>query len=507
MPLLSWARGAYRKWNTNESVPHDELQRTGTYPLTLVLDVLWGRFTKRRGSNNPDSGMWGDGDFRPQNGGNPLDVLVGAGIAQFYDSSATSDYGTPSVRPIVMPDPVTVTLDAHDATNPRLDRISLKPKWTDGDSGSRRVRPAGPGSQVVQTLNRRTAATYELVVTKGTPSGSPSVPSLPSGSIPIAVVFIPPTSGAVSVVDARLFLRRGHGHENIPDPGVVSGGVYTANYARSIVIEGGTMSVVSNLTIEVATGIADHLGHRCTIPTSVLNLASADPTNPRYDVIYATVFGSNAREGGLYVTHTTGTPAATPQRPAPAVAGSIVLGYVYIAAADTALSSGDLIDARPLRPYKADRQSVVTIDPRVQCAEVNSTTRQLRIDTADADGTLVSTNAVYYEIELFDGSAGALGDINTSTQAHIEITTGTVVQGDDGSGSGKSRLVVQANTSGVVTGNVVLDGSTPFVVAIRVTPVRWFSGIGTTVKLDGLNGDPIRNHRPGSPVWTEVGFS
>lgn len=79
-----------------------------------------------------------------------------------------------------------------------------------------------------------------------------------------------------------------------------------------------------------------------------LSIASADATNPRIDLVCASVldaeYAGSQNEAILQVV--TGTAAATPAPPAPP-ANSIVLGSVWVPAAATSISSGDITDLRP----------------------------------------------------------------------------------------------------------------------------------------------------------------
>lgn len=80
-----------------------------------------------------------------------------------------------------------VTLDPADTTNPRIDRIDLQ--VFDGALGD----------------NGGTSLT-QIVVTTGTPAGSPTVPAAPAGSIPLAQVLLPANTTTVTsamITDTR----------------------------------------------------------------------------------------------------------------------------------------------------------------------------------------------------------------------------------------------------------------------------------------------------------------
>lgn len=79
-----------------------------------------------------------------------------------------------------------------------------------------------------------------------------------------------------------------------------------------------------------------------------LPLSTADPANPRIDVIVAQIRDNTEDAGGSNTARlfaVTGTPGAVPVAPT-VPAGSLVLAYVTVAAADTTIVNADITDKR-----------------------------------------------------------------------------------------------------------------------------------------------------------------
>lgn len=115
-----------------------------------------------------------------------------------------------------------------------------------------------------------------------------------------------------------------------------------------------------NMSVNVAAGQCAILGTQNTIyqglysgalndATVNLTIAAADPTNPRIDIVVASVqdaaySGSNNQWLPQVIT---GTPAPSPSPPA-TPANSIVLAQVAVAANATSITSGNITDKRPV---------------------------------------------------------------------------------------------------------------------------------------------------------------
>jgi hypothetical protein len=135
--------------------------------------------------------------------GSGLSVNVNTGFA-IVPSSAGSLYGAYQFG---LMSAAALTIATADPTNPRLDLVCA----TVSDVG--------------------TSASNSLVqVITGTPAPSPSAPSTPSYSIPLAQVLVPASSSTVSTVtDVRIFTVAAGGVVPVPSPSAVPAG-YTGLY-------------------------------------------------------------------------------------------------------------------------------------------------------------------------------------------------------------------------------------------------------------------------------------
>ena len=119
-------------------------------------------------------------------------------------------------------------------------------------------------------------------------------------------------------------------------------------YTLDFVPQGGAdeLEVVANspvaLNVVVKVGRAVSGGVNRLYPREVVTIATADPTDPRIDLVEA------RRDGLLNVV--TGTPAPSPVAPAP-TSGAVRLATVSVLATVTVINNGDITDVRPRTPH------------------------------------------------------------------------------------------------------------------------------------------------------------
>lgn len=146
-------------------------------------------------------------------------------------------------------------------------------------------------------------------------------------------------------------------------------GVAAYFYDQGIVSGGGTIGVLggviggAGLDVTASTGMSVNVqpghyvvpntgtptagGYVSTLTaTATLTVQTADPSNPRIDIVVAYVsdVGSSASFGAVEII--TGVPAATPTAPA-APANSITLAQITVPAGVTAMTNGMIADVRP----------------------------------------------------------------------------------------------------------------------------------------------------------------
>jgi hypothetical protein len=139
------------------------------------------------------------------NAGSGLSVNVATGFC-IVPSGAGSLYGAYQTG---LMSASNLTVATADPTNPRIDLVCVT------------VADNGDGTSAA-----------EIQVVTGTPAPSPSAPSLPSYSIPLAQVLVPPSSSTVSTVtDKRLFTTAAGGVVPVPSLSSVPSG-YTGLYVH-----------------------------------------------------------------------------------------------------------------------------------------------------------------------------------------------------------------------------------------------------------------------------------
>lgn len=116
----------------------------------------------------------------------------------------------PTKRLLYRSGSVTKSLAAADASNNRIDIISIKAARVDVVSESKNIK-AIDGTVTPTSVVTQTDWESDIVVTTGTPSGSPAVPSTPAGYIKLAEILVTAVtgmSGASAVTDKRPRYKR-----------------------------------------------------------------------------------------------------------------------------------------------------------------------------------------------------------------------------------------------------------------------------------------------------------
>jgi hypothetical protein len=140
-----------------------------------------------------------------------FNISVGFGFK--YLGALELDAEEPQLQPIYLAAVQAFVTSNSDATNPRIDRVFLKPKRLAGGSSPRDVIDPVTKNISSTPLNTETAWTYEHAYVAGTPAASPAPPAPPAGFTAedcIAEILMQPGSGAfnpVNLTDKRTLLR------------------------------------------------------------------------------------------------------------------------------------------------------------------------------------------------------------------------------------------------------------------------------------------------------------
>ena len=149
---------------------------------------------------------------------------AGAGFGLKNVGTAETDDDERKVQPIFLSAAHSFQINASDVTNPRKDRVYMKPRRLAQNAVSVDVIDPNTKNISQQSLNTETAWSFEFAYVAGTPAASPVSPSAPSGFTDedaIAELLVQPGSGAFDpgdITDLRDLLEV---HPNLI-PGITS---------------------------------------------------------------------------------------------------------------------------------------------------------------------------------------------------------------------------------------------------------------------------------------------
>ena len=491
-------RFGQRLVNTAEAITSAMLRNIGLRALQAAADGVLGMLTGSPGASSitPSSAFIGGNSFRPVLSSG-LNVTIKPGRAVYVRSEL--DSYTPSsdphgidVIPLLLNTASTVTHDAHDATHPRWDIISVKFTTTDADSGDRYVRTAGPGSQAVSALNESRSWGPTFTVTKGTPGASPSLPTAPTDKMTIAHVYVPAASGDVTVYDVRLVQRLGYGWADGP---------IAPAFGQAFVQSGLTASAPGGMSVTIASGVAyDGIASR-TVEAATVTVSTAHATNPRIDLVYL--------DGGR-VTYLAGTAASTPAAPA---LPSGTYGFtqplctITVPALDTVIGSDQLTDTRRLRPYVlADHvEYTPTVFARVTVAaqqgamDPEPTHRLVTVQAVDQEGNEIAA-VVHFRLSTWSSADGLEAVETVHGNAHVILDFDVTPIGQQVVlGSDSTSAILATDEDGEVTFNLAdVDGVPAY---LKVTPIDWGDASDDTAALASE-----ATYKPGGETLRLVAF-
>lgn len=413
------APGGQVMFTTGEKVTSTDLLRLGTVGEQEVYNGLLARlFCNSVGA--PKSGFIGDDFLVSISAG--LVLAVAKGFGMFYDSTAT-DVWSPWWKPVVADAVGSVTLGAHDATNPRIDLVCVTPATVDDQSETVYTKIGGVESTTSESKRRRWSGTLSVVA--GTPNASPTVPATPAGKIALAEVAVPAVSGAVTVRDVRPILSPGF--DVLPTAAVGWAASFIPN-DTSTALE---VTTSSGMIVTVKAGVAYILGRpyyykrqNVTIPTS------------GSDQVYYIVASSDGTIGTITVPATLAvTDVLLATISVPGGAGTVLSGYIADSRVRQAVGTSQLQASAVTEAKKPAAQRNLLVTASVGAESANHI--DITIQAVDLDGTTVSS-AVPLEVEM---NTSALQRAGSNYQ--LTVTTGTA-----NTDTGADKLWVTTDATG-----------------------------------------------------------
>jgi hypothetical protein len=398
-------------------------------------------------------------------------------VGFLYSASETDAFGL-HFKPIVVPANDTIVLDAHDATNPRIDVVYLTPTEADDQTQTRYVKNLSTG--VIDTgasVDKRRRWTYTLARVAGTPAATPVAPSVPSGSIRVAEVHVPATSGSATVYDMRALYTPSQRVTATWDPPPEYTASYVPGSSTELAVNATSPASMSTVVtageaviVNTSTGVK-----RRRYPRTTLTHSAAHATLTRYDLIVADEDGT--------VKIVAGTPGgALPS----AGSGQLSIAAVVIVGAAASISGGAISDTRERLPVDtgALRDSAVTTAKIEDLAVTTGKIAASAVTTAK----IADSNVTTAKIADSNVTTAKIADANV-TGAKLSVPYGYLALTVGGETAGSERVVsIQAkdqdgvNISRSITVLVELldgDAADPFNPDVSGTGAANFTAVTT----------------------------
>ena len=236
---------------------------------------------------------------------------------------------------------------------------------------------------------------------------------------------------------------------------------------------GATAGMQTNGASQTAYGLPATFtsqGSYCAYQDGTVNLgiAAADPTNPRIDIICASIqdaqYAGSNNQAVLQVV--TGTPAPSPSPPSPP-ASSVILAKVSVAAAATSVVTANITDQRAMIVTPGSQPTFLASQNTAQSIP-NGTTTNIALDTITID-TYSGWNASnhWYTIPL-PGAWLVSGQVSWAANP-----TGVRIAGLS-SGALESRIAANAAAGWATTQGF--------------SGIAYYSSAGAAVALNGYQG-------------------
>lgn len=200
------------KYNEGELVVTEDQKDAQSIHEQFLYDYIL-----RRMLGDPATAVFFDTDCAVSAAGG-MDVEIGTGRG-FQYVSTEADTDEPKFKPIYVAAAQSITVDAADIGNPRIDIVCIKAARDDADSESRYIKDGG-GSITTQNVYKRDVVSFDYSYVAGVAAGAPAEPAVPAGYVKIASIYVGAGVGSITaadITDARIGLYLSQPFLNLPD--------------------------------------------------------------------------------------------------------------------------------------------------------------------------------------------------------------------------------------------------------------------------------------------------
>ena len=471
-------------WNSNQKVTSSLMNSMGDSAIQSAFSAL-GYLLRRTGDDELDGGFSGDSFFPESTGA--LQITLNKGSGLFIDTTATVPFTDPVLVPLILEADEVVNLDAHQA-NPRIDVIYATPAVVDFESAS--VRIWGGAAFSNSTLNTARKRSATIAVQKGTAAATPVKPSIPAGSVEVAVCAVPATTGTAVIADVRKVIQIGDPQGANPDhfqswvPGsggellaTASGTAMECSVAAGVCYAGGRKYRFGETTPAVSLGVAPVGNFRYDLLVvdadgSLLVIAAAlGAVSPSAGAGQVPVAQFLTLDGSTFPDVTTDKRKRYPIGPDQIDDYAVDTRHIEVDAVETlqikasAVTASEVADGVLSDTEMTAAQKCVI--PQIAVgAEDGSSDIEFTISSEDLVGVTVA-EAIEYHCEMFNPS----GNSNTGGNPFPEFiaaTTGSL----NTTANGSQSAFYTADASGDLVFKMSGDAATTGSFRLKVTPMR-----------------------------------
>jgi len=234
------------KYNEGELVVTEDQKDAQSIHEQFLYDYIL-----RRMLGDPATAVFFDTDCAVSAAGG-MDVEIGTGRGFQYVSSE-ADADEPKFKPIYVAAAQSITVDAADPGDPRIDIVCIKAARDDADSESRYIKDGG-GSITTQNVYKRDVVSFDYSYVAGVAAGAPAEPAVPAGYVKIASIYVGAGVASITaadITDARIGLYLSQPFLNLPDEWSADG-VETSD---ATVTDLGTVSVDEDEQVMVEASV------------------------------------------------------------------------------------------------------------------------------------------------------------------------------------------------------------------------------------------------------------